>query len=264
MPRFVTLLSYLLAATALQATAINVPSAQPTSQAGTNASVHRDSSAPEGLTAPSADGACCFGDGSCMDTDQNDCENVQGGVWHGGTDCASYDCSALPSGACCFADGSCMDTDQNDCENIQGGTWHGGTNCASYQCPTLSSGACCFADGSCMDTYQATCESAGGAGWHADIPCAQYDCFGSCCLLRVGDANGLGGDEPTIGDASVMIDAKFITGTCEGILECLTEADINQTGGTDPTCDDITIGDISVLIDYLFITGPTLGLAECL
>ncbi len=85
-----------------------------------------------------------------------------------------------------------------------------------------------------------------------------------CCLDRVGDANGLGGDEPTIGDVSVMIDAKFITGTCDGILECLTESDINQSGGADATCDDITIGDISILIDYLFITGPSLVLPDCL
>ncbi len=88
-------------------------------------------------------------------------------------------------------------------------------------------------------------------------------CDFGCCNFRVGDANGVGGDEPTIGDVSVMIDAKFIAGTCISILGCLTEADVNQTGGTNPDCDDITIGDISTLIDYLFITGPTLGLADC-
>jgi hypothetical protein len=89
-----------------------------------------------------------------------------------------------------------------------------------------------------------------------------YSC--SCCQGRVGDANFNGDDEPTIGDVSVLIDAKFITGACDGILQCLSEADVNQTGGAAPTCDDITIGDISVLIDYLFITGPTLGLPDCL
>ena len=88
-------------------------------------------------------------------------------------------------------------------------------------------------------------------------------CDPLCCMGRVGDANLVGGDEPTIGDVSVMIDARFITGTCDAILPCLTEADINQSGGANPTCDDITIGDISVLIDYLFITGSPLGLAEC-
>jgi|GEM_PF-266377 len=87
----------------------------------------------------------------------------------------------------------------------------------------------------------------------------------SCCEDRVGDANGSGEDEPTISDVAVMIDAKFITGTCEGIIQCLTEADVNQSGGTDPTCDDVTISDISMLIDYLFITGPeTATLPECL
>ncbi len=85
-----------------------------------------------------------------------------------------------------------------------------------------------------------------------------------CCVGHVGDANGLGGDEPTIGDVSVMIDAKFIAGTCHGILGCLAEGDVNQSGGEGADCDAITIGDISILIDYLFITGPSLGLAECL
>jgi hypothetical protein len=86
----------------------------------------------------------------------------------------------------------------------------------------------------------------------------------SCCTGRVGDVNGSGDDEPTIGDISVLIDAKFITGTCEGKINCLSEGDINQSGGADPDCNDITIGDISSLIDYLFITGSSLGLADCL
>jgi hypothetical protein len=86
----------------------------------------------------------------------------------------------------------------------------------------------------------------------------------NCCVGRVGDANSSGDDEPTIGDISVLIDAKFIAGTCDGIISCLDEADINQSGVANPTCDDITIGDISILIDYLFITGPSLGLPDCM
>ncbi len=85
----------------------------------------------------------------------------------------------------------------------------------------------------------------------------------SCCSLRVGDANSLGGDEPTIGDVSAMIDAKFIGGTCTDVIGCLAEADVNLSGSANPTCEDITIGDISILIDYLFITGPSLALPEC-
>jgi hypothetical protein len=85
----------------------------------------------------------------------------------------------------------------------------------------------------------------------------------TCCLGRVGNANGVGGDEPTISDISVVIDALFISGD-PSVIVCLAEADINQSGGVDPIASDITIGDISYLIDYLFITGPSLGLPECL
>ena len=85
-----------------------------------------------------------------------------------------------------------------------------------------------------------------------------------CCIGHVGDVNGLGGDAPSLGDVSLMIDAKLISHTCDGLIDCLEETDINQSGSTNPTCDDITLEDISILLDYLFITGPTLGLPECL
>jgi hypothetical protein len=98
-------------------------------------------------------------------------------------------------------------------------------------------------------------------GGPRDVPVRQIDFHSgtlsyqqSCCIDQVGDANGIGGDEPTIGDVSVMIDAKFITGRCDGIIACLAEADINHSGGDNPTCDDISIGDIGFLIDYMFIT----------
>ncbi len=84
---------------------------------------------------------------------------------------------------------------------------------------------------------------------------SQLITFETCCVGRVGDANNSGDHEPTIGDITALIDAKFITGTCDGVIECIAEADVNQTGGLHPTCDDLTIGDITKLIDYLFITG---------
>jgi PKD repeat protein len=81
-----------------------------------------------------------------------------------------------------------------------------------------------------------------------------------CCSGRVGDANNQGGDEPSIGDVSILIDMLFISFM---ELDCWAEADINKTGGTSPGRSDITIGDISYLIDYLFITGAELGLPDC-
>jgi len=86
----------------------------------------------------------------------------------------------------------------------------------------------------------------------------------NCCSGRVGDANSASGDEPTIGDVGVLIDAKFISGSCEAVISCLAEADVNQSGGSSPSCGDITISDISILIDYLFITGSSVGLPDCL
>jgi len=81
-----------------------------------------------------------------------------------------------------------------------------------------------------------------------------------CCVGRVGDPNS-SGDEPTISDVSILVDLLFISGEP---VNCLGEADVNQSGGATPGRDDISISDISYLIDYLFITGQSLGLADCL
>ena len=83
-----------------------------------------------------------------------------------------------------------------------------------------------------------------------------------CCRYRVGDANGSGDDEPTIGDISIMIDAKFIS-VDDDILPCLGEADVNVSGGRHPTGADVTIGDITYLIDYLFVSIGMIELYQC-
>jgi CubicO group peptidase (beta-lactamase class C family) len=88
------------------------------------------------------------------------------------------------------------------------------------------------------------------------------DACDGCCLFRTGDANGSGADEPTIGDLNVMIDALFI-GNDWSVIPCLAEADINRSGGDDPSPSDITIGDISYLIDYLFISDQEFVLPDC-
>ena len=81
----------------------------------------------------------------------------------------------------------------------------------------------------------------------------------TCCVGLVGNANGSDGDEPTIGDITTLIDMLFIG---RQPVDCLAEADVNQSGGFDPQVEDITIGDISKLIDHLFLTEPPLP--ECL
>jgi len=91
--------------------------------------------------------------------------------------------------------------------------------------------------------------------------------FGSCCVGRVGNANGDGEfpDEITLGDIMMLVDVKFISGDCTKI-PCLTEADVNQDGGVAPTCEDhVSLGDIMTLVDFLFITGPEVAvLPDCL
>ena len=79
----------------------------------------------------------------------------------------------------------------------------------------------------------------------------EYDA--GCCVMRVGDANDSGEDEPTIGDISTLIDMLFIAAD-PSVVPCFAEGDIDQSGGVNPLLKDITIGDISTLIDYLFIT----------
>jgi hypothetical protein len=97
----------------------------------------------------------------------------------------------------------------------------------------------------------------------APVDCTCQDPYGYCCYGEVGNANVGPGEEPTIGDIALIIDALFITGSGD-VLECLPEADVNQSGGSNPIFDDITIGDIALLIDYLFITGPAAGdLNDC-
>jgi hypothetical protein len=89
-------------------------------------------------------------------------------------------------------------------------------------------------------------------------PVTVYD--SPCCQARVGDANCSGGDEPTVADVSALIDFLFISG---GPLCCIAEADVNKSGGANPTEEDITIGDISQLQDYLFISQDPELLQPC-
>ena len=91
-----------------------------------------------------------------------------------------------------------------------------------------------------------------------DQDCDGSDLIGSCCSVRVGDANGEGDfpDEVSLGDIMLLVDVKFVSGDCNK-LTCLLEADVNQDGGANPNCSDhVTLGDIMVLVDFLYISGP--------
>ncbi|MCX6835261.1 MAG: hypothetical protein NTW07_09055 [candidate division Zixibacteria bacterium] len=93
-----------------------------------------------------------------------------------------------------------------------------------------------------------------------NVPVDQFlTVYESCCQGRVGNANGLGTylNEVTISDIQLLVTAKFISSLpCDQNLLCLTEADVNQSGGAIPACKDITIADIQTLVNHLFIAGP--------
>ncbi|MEW5795738.1 MAG: hypothetical protein AB1772_05195 [Candidatus Zixiibacteriota bacterium] len=108
----------------------------------------------------------------------------------------------------------------------------------------------------CIDT----CQAAPGAAWEWANPDGLIEptwggvrCFVvNCCSGQVGDANGIGGDEPTIGDITTLIGFLFLG---EPEPPCIAECDVNLSGTLlDPPLDwdDVSIGDITVLIDYLF------------
>ena len=104
----------------------------------------------------------------------------------------------------------------------------------------------------------------------ADWPDLYIEPAPTCCIGRVGDANGQGDypDEITLGDIMLMVDALFISSDCTK-LACPDEADVNQSGGANPPpelcLDYVTLGDIMTLVDFLFITGPeTAVLLDCL
>jgi hypothetical protein len=106
-----------------------------------------------------------------------------------------------------------------------------------------------------------------GIGDVCDNCPATYNPEQGCCCGRVGDANGLGTypQEVTISDIQTLVTAKFILGTCDGLVQCLSEGDVNQSGGANPTCNDITISDIQTLVNHLFIAGPANApLKDCL
>jgi hypothetical protein len=82
-----------------------------------------------------AQGACCYPDGSCADDILQAACEADGGTFMGDlTTCAEVDCGPY-MGACCFPDGSCGDNlTEAECSG-QGGAYMGdGTTCSGVEC----------------------------------------------------------------------------------------------------------------------------------
>ncbi len=189
------------------------------------------------FTPPVVDGACCFGDGTCLVLTSADC-STQGGSYQGdGTDCTPNPCSQ--PGACCLPNGTCVDVIEEDCL-AQSGTFQGeGTSCATTDCI----GACCLLSGTCVETTLDDCNTQSGTYQSfgsscTPNPCAQPEgacCFsdGSCLILSAGACSGQGGIYQ--GDGTVCTPNPcpqpgaccFDDGSCTEILE----ADCTTSGG---------------------------------
>jgi hypothetical protein len=177
-----------------------------------------------------------------------------------------------PTGACCFEDGSCRVLTAIDCSQASGTYGGDNSSCAGTDvnqngvddfCDGIVTlGACCYGDlvmPICVNTTSTVCGQQFHGTWHSGKNCLTYQCPVSCCVGRVGDANGLGTypNEVTISDIQLLVFAKFISSLpCEQNLHCLTEADVNQSGGVNPRCSDVTISDIQTVVNHLFIAGP--------
>jgi hypothetical protein len=122
-------------------------------------------------------GACCLGDGSCLDLPEDSCE-VLGGMYQGtGTECASVTCT--PFGACCFPDITCQSLSKTDC-GAAGGRYQGNaSSCDLGVCPVA--GACCLPDGSCMELKSHDeCVALSGIYRGFLTDCTTSVCTGAC------------------------------------------------------------------------------------
>ncbi|MCH8880088.1 MAG: FG-GAP repeat protein [Planctomycetes bacterium] len=122
-------------------------------------------------------GACCLGNGSCVQVDTpEECAGL-GGLYAGSlVDCIedAVDCT----GACCAGDGSCSDVARDYCsaEEYQGD----GVDCLSGTCI----GACCLSGETCSEMGADACAAAAGYYRGHGTVCLGSNCNrGACCVV---------------------------------------------------------------------------------
>ncbi len=128
-------------------------------------------------------GACCYEDGRCVLSAEENCDGVLQGPE---TNCVPNPCPQPPEGACCFPDGSCELHDEFDCATLGGSYFGAETPCDPNPCPQPPKGACCFPNGNCVFVDAFDCEALDGSYLGDDIICTPNPCpqppDGACCL----------------------------------------------------------------------------------
>jgi len=103
-------------------------------------------------------GACCFPDGSCLETFEDTC-GFAGGAFRGEATTCLEPCPA--GGACCLPDGACVITGEAPCAEA-GGTYQGeDTDCSPDPC--MEVGACCVTDPGTIDREVVLCLDVSGS-----------------------------------------------------------------------------------------------------
>jgi hypothetical protein len=185
-------------------------------------------------------GACCFNDGDCLNAQQqDDCEG-DGGAWQG----ANSQCSlGICERACCFLPSGCVDLIPDDCDLAGGFVQAPGNLCDDPGFECFPTGACCNTDGSCDNNVIDVDCAAGGGTFQGDgslcsgVSCPQPEgacCLssGSCLVLEHGECDQIPTSLFWAGGLTTCADADM-SGTadaCEGGPAC--------PGGTLAECGD--------------------------
>jgi hypothetical protein len=214
---------------------------------------------------PWYEGACCFGDDTCLeDVPQESCE-TEGGIWMDGA-CGDGVCTTDLLGPCCYYMGY---LDGWNCEEEV--TWAQCTthpsprywspdpeSCEALPCPPPEdSGACCFGDGTCFDGVpQETCNEDDGV-WTlgGDCASAMCDATGACCLP----------DDTCMDDVTDAVCSKEMDGIWNEGFSC-ADAQCDLAGGCcwGPFCLEATQWECGSWIDTEWLgVGPTCGSETC-
>jgi hypothetical protein len=116
-------------------------------------------------------GSCCYPDGSCQDTLEQQCLSTDG-VWNGpGTRCDTTTCPVIPIGACCTPIGCVGGLTLSQCLAGGGTGWFQGQPCTPVLCGGGGGpGACCSLGGGgrrlcTIENDRAACEALNGGIW---------------------------------------------------------------------------------------------------
>lgn len=163
--------------------------------------------------APPGIGACCIGDGTCVDDlTAGECAGMGGVMLGNGTFCGAHPCPT-PRGACCFGAGLCAKRPEVDCNAI-GGDYQGhGTDC--HPTPCLQTGGCCLGSGVCIESVtEIDCAIQGGQFRGIGSDCAgmaDFDMDGAVDVCDNDDDNdGVldSGDDCPLNTPGLLVDIK--------------------------------------------------------